>query len=124
MSTAERQPLIRFSLLCITAAIEAAWAVGYDGAALAQGEEEQFAGINEFDSDVAEAMTLSYGEVSVVVTGTGSAGDALKVSATAGKLVATSTGTDLILGYAEEAWTTEDTIKAFIFPSPRRAAIA
>ena len=121
--TAETQPLIRFSLNVITAAVEAGWAVGYDGAALAQGEEEQFAGITEFDAAVAEPATLSYGQVNVVVTGTGSAGDALKVSATAGKLVATSTATDLVLGYAEEAWTAEATIKAFIFPSPRRAAL-
>jgi hypothetical protein len=123
MVTSERQPFLRFGLLVITAAVEAGWAVGYDGAALAQGEEEEFAGISEFDAAVAEPATLSWGQVSVVVTGTGTKGDALKVSATSGKLVSTDNATDLIIGYAEETWTAEATIRAFVFPSPRQASI-
>jgi len=106
-----------------SADIEAGMAVAYDGTKLAQGEEEKIVGIAKFEAAAGEAVTVQHGLVNVQVTGTGSADAQLIASATAGVLASSSGTTVLVVGYALEAWTTAGTIRAFIFPSPRRPAL-
>lgn len=83
-----------------------------------------FAGVAKYAAAAGEAVTVQWGLVNVLVNGTGSAGDALTAGADQGKLDSTSTGTDPILGYAFAAWTADDTVKAFIYPTFARLAIA
>lgn len=83
-----------------------------------------FAGVAKYAAASGEAVTLQIGLVNVQVNGSGSAGNALTAGADAGKLDATTTGTDPIVGYAFATWTADDTIKAFIYPTFCRLAIA
>jgi hypothetical protein len=125
VATFELQPLVHFSLTNAEASadVEAGMAVSYLGKKLASGEDEKFAGIAKFTAEAGEAITLQHGIVEVQVTGTGSANAQLIQGATAGKLAASAGTTVLVLGFALEAWTAAATIRAFIFPSPRRPAL-
>ena len=123
----EVQPFHTFSLTNgeASAAIEAGMAVMLDtnGEALKATGEPKFCGISKYEAASTEAVSVQYGFVDVQVTGTGSAGDKLEVSATAGVLQATATTTDAIVGYALEAWTTAGVIKAYIYPAFVRETI-
>ena len=99
-----------------SASIEAGMVV--DTAGLKATSAEDIEGVNKFETAPDDQCTLGFGEVLVQVTGTGSAQAKLTISATAGKLQATTTTGNLVWGFALEAWTAAATIKALIRNAP------
>jgi hypothetical protein len=122
----EIKPLASFSLTA-GAAIEAgdALSIDTDGTVVPLVTSvAAFVGVAKFAAAAGEAVTVQWGLVNVNVNATGDAGDGLTASADAGRLDDVGGTTDPLVGYALETWTADATIRAFIYPTFARLAIA